>query len=412
MTHRLNCLNVGCGHRPSGDVNVDLYVGRTIHRDNQQAINPKNISNFIIADALHLPFKTNAFDIVETHHVIEHIDNPTLFLQECIRVAKKQVLIVCPHAWARSKLFQIGQGKEHKNYFRPKWFYVALQDFYSDIKETRKPLFGIPFLTWFSEIQVTIYLNKKRIQWQFAKKGSLNEYGITAIIPVKQGTEPLIECVRSLRSQTVQIAEILVVQDENLGQEYARVKGALKASSRFLLFVDSDIIAKKDALEKLLKQDSDLAVARMIPLACNKFSDKNWKLYCPDITIINGKLEVCGLHFTLIKRCLFLKFRNRLHSLPGYAGDVFLSQLLREHGYKLSFVEPSVYHYIDTTPYAFFKKRIKCGYALAKIEKTEGRYCRRLILLFWDLLKNIVKPWFIPYRFGTLLGFIKGVACK
>ena len=156
----MTTLNVGCGNRPSGDVNVDLYVGKTIHRTHQQELNPKKICNFVKADGLHLPFKSDAFDIVESHHVIEHVDNPALFLKECVRVAKKQVLIVLPHAWARSKLFRMGQGKEHKSYFRPRWFHACLKNFYTDIKTTTKPLFGFPFLNWFSEIQVTIYLKK------------------------------------------------------------------------------------------------------------------------------------------------------------------------------------------------------------------------------------------------------------
>ena len=151
-------LDVGCGIRPKGNVNVDLYIVKASHRS--QVINPRKIRNFILADGQHLPFKSNSFGIVVSYHTIEHVENPTLFLKECIRVAKKRVNIVCPHAWARSKLFQIGQGKEHKSYFRPRWFNQTLKNYYTHIKTTTQPLFRIPFLNWFSEIHLTIYLNK------------------------------------------------------------------------------------------------------------------------------------------------------------------------------------------------------------------------------------------------------------
>ena len=154
----LKTLDVGCGHQPRGDVNIDLNIGKSIDRaQDEQEINPKTISNFIIADGLHLPFKTNAFDKVVSHHVIEHVENPTLFLKECIRVAKKRVLIICPHRWARSRLFR-GQGRQHKNYFRCKWFHQSLKNFYINVEVTMKPLFNNPFFYWFSEIHVTIYL--------------------------------------------------------------------------------------------------------------------------------------------------------------------------------------------------------------------------------------------------------------
>jgi len=157
--NEMNVLDIGCGCRPRGDVNVDLYVGKTIHRTRLQEINPKQIRNFVKADSLHLPFKTNSFDNVVSYHVIEHVDNPTLFLKECVRVVKKQVVIVCPHAWARGKLFR--RNMAHKSYFRCRWFIQSLKQFYMEVKRIDKPLFGIPFLpNWFSEIQVTIYIKK------------------------------------------------------------------------------------------------------------------------------------------------------------------------------------------------------------------------------------------------------------
>lgn len=42
----------------------------------------------VSADAQYLPFKDNSFDGIVTHHVIEHIDNDSLFLREIKRTLK------------------------------------------------------------------------------------------------------------------------------------------------------------------------------------------------------------------------------------------------------------------------------------------------------------------------------------
>src|SRR3989344_3503058 len=46
-----------------------------------------------------LPFKDNTFDVVYTHHVLEHIENIVPVLLDVYRVLKKggYFLIVCPH---------------------------------------------------------------------------------------------------------------------------------------------------------------------------------------------------------------------------------------------------------------------------------------------------------------------------
>lgn len=43
-----------------------------------------------------LPFGDNAFDTVISYHVFHHCENPVLSIKECIRVAKKRIIIVEP----------------------------------------------------------------------------------------------------------------------------------------------------------------------------------------------------------------------------------------------------------------------------------------------------------------------------
>lgn len=78
-------LDVGCGAQAQGDVNVDLYP-----EDRQQCRkvwNPKNVKNFVLADAAYLPFQNDAFDLLTARHVLEHLHEPLQALNEWKRVS-------------------------------------------------------------------------------------------------------------------------------------------------------------------------------------------------------------------------------------------------------------------------------------------------------------------------------------
>jgi hypothetical protein len=96
-------LDVGCGHRPKGDVNVDLFVEATAHRVADQRVNDDvrlkvaEIPNFVRADACHLPFRDRGFRKVYSWHLIEHLEKPEDFLAECCRVADEEIEVRCPN---------------------------------------------------------------------------------------------------------------------------------------------------------------------------------------------------------------------------------------------------------------------------------------------------------------------------
>jgi ubiquinone/menaquinone biosynthesis C-methylase UbiE len=78
----LNVLDVGCGDRPKGDVNLDLFFfGKW--------------KNFILAEAHHLPFKDGAFKKVYSKNCVEHLENPLKFFQEAKRVLKNSGTLEC-----------------------------------------------------------------------------------------------------------------------------------------------------------------------------------------------------------------------------------------------------------------------------------------------------------------------------
>jgi ubiquinone/menaquinone biosynthesis C-methylase UbiE len=78
----MQILDVGCGDRPVGDVNLDrFYYGKW--------------KNFIIAEVHYLPFKNNMFEKIHSKHCLEHFENPLKFFQEAKRVLKEGGALEC-----------------------------------------------------------------------------------------------------------------------------------------------------------------------------------------------------------------------------------------------------------------------------------------------------------------------------
>ena len=129
MTRRIlgmsiTLLDVGCGTKPKGDVNVDFFRGglnpQTGDQIEGEFMSPSKIKNFVVADAMHLPFKDESFNTVFSSHTIEHVQNPLLMLREMYRVANGTILVRCPH--------RKGSGATmpyHINYFDENWFKEA-----------------------------------------------------------------------------------------------------------------------------------------------------------------------------------------------------------------------------------------------------------------------------------------------
>lgn len=91
-------LDIGCGNSPKGDVNCDLYRGKTPHlMGASNIIDPTKIPNFVLCDAEHLPFKESSFDLVNASELLEHVVNPTLLLTEMKRVSREIVTLDVPN---------------------------------------------------------------------------------------------------------------------------------------------------------------------------------------------------------------------------------------------------------------------------------------------------------------------------
>ena len=115
-------LDVGCGERPKGNVNVDLFVEETSQRFCKRGLNTRVIPNFIKASISHLPFSDNTFETVLCFHVVEHTDNPIESLRELIRVSKRNIVVKTPHRFSKTACL----NPWHKHTFNKTWFLKAL----------------------------------------------------------------------------------------------------------------------------------------------------------------------------------------------------------------------------------------------------------------------------------------------
>jgi len=100
---RPNVLDVGCGHKPKGDVNIDLHPEPSAHRCVDQRVNDdvrldtSRIPNFVKADGCHLPFRDGAVNKSVSWHLIEHLPDPEGFLRELMRVSTEEIEVHCPN---------------------------------------------------------------------------------------------------------------------------------------------------------------------------------------------------------------------------------------------------------------------------------------------------------------------------
>ena len=86
-------LDVGCGSKPRGDVNVDALFPDD---EWKKRVNYKSTLNFVKAEAAHLPFKDKCFQEVFSSNLLEHVEDEGLVLEEMKRVCKGIVRIIVP----------------------------------------------------------------------------------------------------------------------------------------------------------------------------------------------------------------------------------------------------------------------------------------------------------------------------
>ncbi len=91
-------LDVGSGNGQISSYFVDKNIVTGVDVEEKDADENKKYK-FILLSNENLPFEDNEFDIVISHHVIEHVSNQILHLNEIYRVLKKDgvAYIGCPN---------------------------------------------------------------------------------------------------------------------------------------------------------------------------------------------------------------------------------------------------------------------------------------------------------------------------
>ena len=108
----------------------------------------------VSADAHSLPFDDNAFDVVVASEVLEHVVDPTLFVQEIFRVAKYCVVLTTPRAADESDVqrhFQNldpGEPHAHIHYFTDE----TIRELFTDIKDKYPVIFSGARSRWGSRL--------------------------------------------------------------------------------------------------------------------------------------------------------------------------------------------------------------------------------------------------------------------
>ena len=88
-------LDMGCGLKPRGDVNLD--------------VKSLKVPNFVRADAHMLPFRNQAFSKVYMIEVLEHLASPLNALREVRRVLKRNGILVLttPNAYYAPRIIRL-----------------------------------------------------------------------------------------------------------------------------------------------------------------------------------------------------------------------------------------------------------------------------------------------------------------
>jgi len=226
---------------------------------------------------------------------------------------------------------------------------------------------------------------------------------ISIIIPVYNQHKKLLECLKSIKAQTFQDFEVIIVNDgstdashealcqkaraiipsakcfyqENQGAPTARNNGFAQSTGQYILFCDADIVMKPDMLSKMSKtvdENSESSYA----YSSFKFGWKRFKLWEFDADKLR---QMPYIHTTsLIRREHFPGFDPNLKRLQDW--DLWLSML--EQGHVGQWI-PEVLFTVKTggtmsswlpsflTKWQFFAKNTKYQSALKIIQSKQRR---------------------------------------
>lgn len=81
-------VDIGSGHKPHNNVDLCLEL-KDASKDHRWKKEIKKDRTVVLYDGNFFPFKNKCFDFSICSHVLEHVDNPKIFLEEISRISKK-----------------------------------------------------------------------------------------------------------------------------------------------------------------------------------------------------------------------------------------------------------------------------------------------------------------------------------
>jgi glycosyltransferase involved in cell wall biosynthesis len=163
----------------------------------------------------------------------------------------------------------------------------------------------------------------------------IKQADVAIIIPCYDLEKYLGECIDSIRAQTVQPKEIIIIHDGckapkffngcemicrsfNRGVAYSRDEGAKNTKAKYILFVDADDALREDFIEESLKIDADIVYPRVFLWSRWGGSKYYNAMFEPDKNITLKKLLAKNeiVVTSLIKRTVYDKVGGFDESLP------------------------------------------------------------------------------------------------
>ncbi len=207
---------------------------------------------------------------------------------------------------------------------------------------------------------------------------------VSIIVPVYNAEKHLKTCVDSLRRQTYQHIEILLLDDEskdgslalcegfaaederirlfhhkNVGASETRNRGIDEARGKYIVFCDSDDIMELDAMEQMVnaaaEQNADLVIGAYGRFYNDGEADISTHCISPFSKVIfDGTRELA---------LLYSEARTSLAAVSVWA-KLYVTDIIREHGVRF----PADIHYEEDCRFNLqYYRHVTCGVALSNL---------------------------------------------
>lgn len=259
---------------------------------------------------------------------------------------------------------------------------------------------------------------------------------VSVTIPTFNSEKTLEETIKSVKAQTYKNIEIIIIdsysKDKTLeiakkfnvkiimckgGLLEARIAGAKKSKGEYILFLDSDQILEKTAIERAIEKMKDYDYLWFYERSYNKEKFLP-SLYDADRILVQKYLDEGVVMPRFFKRNLLLKALNNIPkehvSICGAQDHIVTSYEVKKLSKNMGDVENAVFHIEPANLIKLFKKQYRWGkttrdfyernvYRELIIKKNRPRKFRwkEPILSLKSLLLRILRT---PYLLGFLFG--------